>query len=154
MKTLIVYTSKHGSTMKVAKKIATRVSNFELVDLAKKEAIDFEQYDVIYVGTPIYYAGINTLVKKFLKRNKSILLEKELKIFTLGLDDKNIDKTIAKAFDTELLAHAHYVHIGGAYEFEQMSFFERFIVKKVARFSESVSMIDEDKIIELTDSKK
>jgi menaquinone-dependent protoporphyrinogen oxidase len=149
MKTLIVYTSKHGSTMRAAKRVASNVSNFDLIDLQSKEVIEFELYDTIYIGTPIYFGKISKQVSKFISKNKSTLLEKTLKIFTLGLDDKNLKKTIKKSFDEDLLSHAHHIHFGGAYLFEEMSFLERFIVKKVARFTESVSMIDESKVIEL-----
>lgn len=149
MKTLIVYTSKHGSTMRAAKRIATNITNFDLFDLAQKEAIDFDLYETIYIGTPIYYGRINKRVNSFIKKNKSVLLEKNLKIFTLGLDDKNIKKTILNSFSKDVLTHAHHLHLGGAYIFEEMSFMERLIVKKVARFTESVSMIDESKVHEL-----
>lgn len=149
MKTLIVYTSKHGSTMRAAKRIATNITNFDLFDLTLKETMNFDLYETIYIGTPIYYGKINKKVRTFIKKNKITLLEKNLKIFTLGLDDKNIKKTIKSSFSEDILAHANHLHLGGAYVFEDMSFIERFIVKKVARFTESVSMIDESKVNEL-----
>lgn len=149
MKTLIIYASKHGSTQRAAKRFAAKVSNFELIDLSAKPDLHFSEYDTVYIGTPIYYGRVNKLVTKFIHKNKTMLLEKDVKIFTLGLDDKHLKKTIASSFDKEVLNHAKHCHIGGAYKFEEMSFLERFIVKKVARFTESVSAIDEDKIIEL-----
>ncbi len=149
MKTLILFGTKHGSSMRAAKMIATKIRNFDLIDIKEKQAITLEDYDTVYIGCPIYFGNINKGIKKFLQKNQTELLTKDLKLFTLGLDDKNIKKTLSHCFNNELLEHATHKHLGGAYVFEEMSFLERFIVKKVARFTESVDMISEEAITEL-----
>lgn len=148
MKSLILYHSKYGATEKVAKKIATYITNFDLKELGSSE-YNLDAYELIYVGCPIYYGGLHKQFKKFLSTQKSTLLTKDLRIFILGVDDKNHKQTIAKNIDRDLLLHAKVVHVGGAYEYEKMSFFDRFITKRVASFDTSVDLINEEKIKEL-----
>lgn len=148
MKSLILYYSKYGSTEKVAKKIATKIKNFDLCSLG-----DFnnplDNYDVVYLGCPIYYGKMNKAFKNFVKKNKAELAKKDVRFYLLGIDDKNYNKTIHKNIDRDVLLNATIVHIGGAYDFEKMSFIDRFITKRVSRFDTSVDLIQEEKINEL-----
>lgn len=146
MKTLIIYTSKHGSTKKVSHIIKDHYKDCDVINISKETISHLETYDLIYIGSPIYYGSIHKKIARFLKKHKATLLEKKVKLFTLGMDDKNIHNTIKKNFDKKLLDHASHCHLGGAYQFEDMSFLERFIVKKVATFSESVDTVDQDKL--------
>lgn len=148
MKNLISYCSKYGSTEYVAKKIATKISNFELTPLHKIEHT-LDSYETIYLGCPIYYGKMNKSFKQFLKTYKNILLQKDLRLFVLGIDDDNFKNTLSKNIDKDILLHAKVVHVGGAYELEKMSFFDRFITKRVSRFDSSVNLIDDTKILEL-----
>jgi flavodoxin len=97
MKFLVVYYSRHGSTEKVAKKIAKSLkadiekiedkkdrsklvnwfmsaSNEELKTPTKIEETNFDtkDYDLVIIGTPIW-DGITPPVKEYLKQNKSKL---------------------------------------------------------------------------------
>lgn len=148
MKNLIIYCSKYGATSKVAKKIATLIKNFDMSSLEKFEQ-DLDDYDTIYLGCPIYYGRLNKSFKKFINSNKETLLRKDVRFFILGIDDKNFNQTVSNNIDQELLDHSSVVWVGGSYEYEKMSFFDRFITKRVARFDTSVDLIDDEKIKEL-----
>ena len=154
MKTLICYTSKQGTTLKCSKMIATQTENPEVIDVHKISSKGLEDYDQIYLGTPVYYGRINKTMNKFIQQNKDLLLTKELKIFTTGMDDKEVHVTHQKNFDEDILNHAVIKYVGGGYHFEKMNFMERLIVKRIASITESFENIREDNITELIEEHK
>ena len=154
MKTLICYATKQGTTLRCSKLIASKTKNYDLVDIKQSKDIDFNQYDRIYLGTPVYYGKINRHMAKLMKKQKKILLEKDLRIFTLGMDDKDMNKTRKSNFDKNILDHAIIKYLGGAYDFEKMNWFERFLVNKISTFSESIQDIKADKLEELMNEDK
>jgi len=155
MKTLICYTSKQGTTLKCSKLIAAQTENPEVVDVHDIFSKNLNDYDQIFLGTPVYYGHINKDMNKFIKKNKDLLLSKELKIFTTGMDDKEIHTTHKKNFDEDIRNHAVIKYVGGGYNFEKMNFIERFIVKRIASVDVSLENIKNDTIKDLvTEHKK
>lgn len=54
MKTLICYTSKQGTTLKCSKLIAQKTTNPEVIDVHNIQKINLEEFDQIFLGTPVY----------------------------------------------------------------------------------------------------
>ena len=154
MKTLICYATKQGTTLRCSKIIASKTKNYDLFDIKSHKTIDFSLYDRIYFGTPVYYGKVNKQIRKVIKKNKTVLLKKDLRIFTLGMDDKDVDKTQHNNFDEEILDHAIIKYLGGAYDFEKMNWFERLLVNRMSSFSESLQDIKVDKLEELMSEEK
>ena len=85
IKTLVIYSSKYGSTRDVARIISliTGPAIYCTVDEFKQTDIDF---DFIVIGTPIYKEKIDKSIKKFAEKNREWLKNKPIALFCTCLD--------------------------------------------------------------------
>jgi len=152
MKTAIIYTSKHGTTRKVAAEIAGLLSPNEvtLIMAGQKEETDLELYDKIIVGGSIHAGTISKSLRKFLKSHRNLLLRKHLGLFLCCMFEEEAEEQMHRAFPEDLRNHAKSCHlVGGEYLFEEMNFIEKAMTRKIAGVSDSVSRLKHDKINQL-----
>ena len=85
LKTLVIYSSKYGSTRDAAKIISliTGPARHCSVDEFIPEYMEF---DFIVVGTPIYQGKVDPSVVEFVDKNRAWLKEKPLSLFCTCLD--------------------------------------------------------------------
>ncbi len=146
MKTAIIYASKHGTTEKVAEIIKSKLLNddVELFNLAEKPNVEFRKFDRILIGSSVYAGAIQPKARKFVAQNMIDLLQKEVAIFVCCMFFEKAYEQIEKGFPEALRKHARSIkHVGGEFRFDEMNAIERFLVKKIAGATESVSKIDE-----------
>ncbi len=151
MKTAIIFTSKNGTTEKVAKEIAGKLGseNSELIDIRKSKNIEFSKYDMIVLGSPIYAGNPASAMKKFCSKNITELLSGPLSLFVCGMEDKSDKRQeeINNAYPEQLLEHSRANgFLGGEFLFEKMNFFEKAIVKRIAKTDQNISAIDNENI--------
>ncbi len=151
MKTAIIFSSKHGTTAKVALMLAEKLGreNITLINLIKEKCNNLNSYDAIILGTSIYAGRPIRKTKKFAKKNLKILKTKKIGLFICGMDpgeDKHIEK-MKTAYSQELINHsiAKY-YLGGEFIIEDMTFFERMIIKKIAHVKKSISLLHHENI--------
>ena len=87
---LVVYASRSGNTERVAKEICTQL-NGDLLEVEpirqgnyppiKTSVEDFDKYDMIFVGYPIWYSSMATPMQTFLHNHASKLAGKTLALF-------------------------------------------------------------------------
>lgn len=146
MKTAILYLSKHGTTLKVAHEIANKLApdQTEIFEFGKDEISDLGSFDQIIIGGSIHAGTVQKRIKKFCERNQNTLLGKKLGLFLCCAEkEEKAKEQFENAFSENLRNHASATGLLG-YEFllEEMNFFEKAIVKKVAGQSESVHQIN------------
>jgi menaquinone-dependent protoporphyrinogen oxidase len=151
MKTAIIYTSKHGTTAKVAQMIAGRLtgSQVSIIDLKKDRRPDLHSYDGIILGTSIYAGASSKTVQRFCKENIETLAQKQLALFVCGMeqDSAKQQQELANAYPQELYECAvSKCFAGGEFQFDKMNFFERAIIKRIAKTDKIVSQIKENEI--------
>ena len=149
MKTLIVFSTKHGCTEKCAQKIKNHLSgDTVVVNLKQNGNVDLSGFDTVIIGGSIHAGRVQTRIIKFLNKNSEILLEKKLGLFLCCMEQgEKAVKQLNDAFPNVFRNHASACEIlGGEFNFEKMNFIERFIVRKVAKTEKSVSRISDDKI--------
>jgi len=149
MKTLIVYASKHGCAKNAAEKMAQAFGDdTEVNDVRNFIRVDLEDFDRIIIGGSIHAGQIQGQIKTFVQRNLKLLLQKQLGLYICHMEEGDgAMKELTNNFPDQLLDHATAKgFFGGEFNFEKMNFFEKFIVKKVAKVSESVSNINEKNI--------
>lgn len=146
MKTLILYTSHHGTTKKLAYQLAKDlvINTDFVVDFKKNKTIDLTAFDLVIIGSSIHVGNIPSDFKKFLKKNSKVLLSKQIAIFMCAMEKSELkiqefEDNFPKKLRDYSLANGI---MGGEYLFEKMNFFEKFIVKKITGSSESKSEID------------
>jgi menaquinone-dependent protoporphyrinogen oxidase len=151
MKTAIIYTSKHGTTEKVTHLIAERLTGNQasIIDLKKVKHPDIRSFERIVLGTSIYAGTPSKAMQRFCKENIEALKQKRLALFVCGmeLDAAKQQQELTNAYPQELFLHAvSKCFAGGEFLFEKMNFFERAIIKRIAKTDKSVSQIKEDEI--------
>lgn len=152
MNTLILFSTKNGTTRKCAEMLKEKINKeVDLLELNKKSKIDLNDYDQVILGGSIYIGKIQKSLRKFMEDNKAILLKKSLGLFVCamgeGLELKN---EIDANFPKELIKHATQVYcLAWSFDFDKMNFLEKLIAKKVAKVNETTVSINEIQIEEL-----
>jgi len=152
MKIAIIYTSKHGTTEKVAGMIAGKLketNEVELFSLKKNAHPDISGFGMVILGSPIYAGQASGKMKIFCQKNETVLLQKKIALFVCGMhpDQEERKKELINAYSEALHQKAVATgFLGGEFLFEQMNFFERLIINKIAKTKTSVHLIDEDGI--------
>jgi menaquinone-dependent protoporphyrinogen oxidase len=154
MKIAIIYASKHGTTEKVAGSIAEKLSetnDVKLFSLKENPNSDIREFETVILGSSVYAGQASGRMKSFCKTNESVLLEKKTGLFVCGMqpDKEQQKKELKDAYSDVLLEKAVVTgFLGGEFLFEKLNFFERLIVKKIAKTKSSVYMIDWEAIDE------
>jgi menaquinone-dependent protoporphyrinogen oxidase len=151
MKTAIIYTSKHGTTAKVAQMIAERLAGNQvsIIDLKKEKCPDIHSFEGNILGTSIYAGASSKTMQRFCKGNIETLKQKRLALFVCGMEPESAKRQqeLTNAYPQELYECAvSKCFAGGEFQFEKMNFFERAIIKRIAKTDKSVSQIREEEI--------
>jgi menaquinone-dependent protoporphyrinogen oxidase len=154
MKTAIIYATTHGTAEKVAQRIQAElgVSSSQLFNLKASKIIDLSQFEQVVIGGSIHAGQVQSRVRDFCKRNMVDLLQKRVALFICAINEPEFETELNSAFPELLRKHAiSRKVVGGEFLLEKMNFFERLIVKKVSGVSQTVSKIDENKILSLVE---
>ncbi|MCK4537358.1 MAG: flavodoxin domain-containing protein [Candidatus Krumholzibacteria bacterium] len=155
MKVIIIYMTRHGCAEKAAKMLKDRLGEgAETVNLKKSGPIQLENYDTVIIGGSIHVGQMQRKVKKFCEKNREILGRKNLGLYLCCMEEgEKAREQFDAAFDTDLRSHATAQGLfGGEFDFSRMNFLEKKVIKKVADITESVSKIDESKIVRFVES--
>jgi len=85
LKTLIIYSSKYGSTRNAAKIIALVTGPATYISV-KEFKPEHKGFDFIIIGSPIYQEKIEPSLMEFLNENREWLKEKQVSLFCLCLE--------------------------------------------------------------------
>jgi flavodoxin/ferredoxin len=104
LQTAIIYFSQTGNTEKVARAIAQGLAEVgpspQLIRLEEARKVDLSQFDLIGVGTPVFYYKEPFNVKDFLKKGLPPLKGKHAFLFiTMGGHPANILSRLAKLIE-------------------------------------------------------
>ena len=117
--------------------------------LKQNTPLDISSYDKIIIGTPIYAGNSSKKVKKFIVANLNHLQKKEIGLYVCGMEkeEEKQREELEGAYPTELLERAKAKQfLGGEFMFENMNFFERMIIKKIAKIDKSISALNHQNI--------
>lgn len=87
-------------------------------------------------------------VREFCHKNQHELIAKELGLFICCMEEgEKAESQLAEAFPQKLRFNAKATAIfGGEFNFDRMNYFQKLIVKKVAKINHSTSNVDHDAI--------
>ena len=106
MKTIVFYTTRHGSSEQIAKNIASKL-NADTCNILKESIPNLKEYEAVIIGAPIYLGSINPKMTAFIQKNTSLLLTKKLGLFLVCLMDKELAADqFNTAYGSELLSHS------------------------------------------------
>jgi len=149
MNTLIVYMTSHGCAEKSAMILKELLGGEVIICNLKNDKIPLlEPFDNIIVGGSIHASKVQKKIKEFCNANEGMLMKKKLGLYLCHMEEgekalKQFDDAYSENLRKRAVAHGLF---GGAFDFDKMNFFEKMIVKKVAKITESISRLDETKI--------
>ncbi|MEE4196671.1 MAG: flavodoxin domain-containing protein [Bacteroidales bacterium] len=151
MKTAIVYASKHGCTDKCAHTLANELNNnAALINLDRSTDVNLDEFDTIILGGSIHAGAMNRKIKKFTDKYLELLTTKKTALFICCMEEgEKAQEQFQNAFPESLreqaIAHGYF---GGEFNFDKMNFFEKAIIKKIAKTDRNVSRIKDNNIKE------
>ncbi|OGF48730.1 MAG: hypothetical protein A2231_01355 [Candidatus Firestonebacteria bacterium RIFOXYA2_FULL_40_8] len=156
MKTVILYSTRHGATKKCAELLKFKIFGSEVVDIKEQPGFDIEPYDAVILGGSVQAGTVKRELKKFCEENRKMLFQKKLGLFVCCMYEGDKAQTqIQMNFSAELYESAVATdYFGGIFDFSTLNFFERFIVKAVAKVKENQFNIKEDRITKFAEKFK
>lgn len=147
--TLIVFSSKRGTTRSSAHMLADRLSGgADLYNLGTDDVVTLEGYDAIVVGGSVYMGKISKTLQQFVADNEGALLKVGvLALFLCGMEEgagmqAQLEKNFSQALRDKAIATTCF---GGEFLFSQMGRFTRFLMR-LAMSREDVHHINEQAI--------
>lgn len=143
-KIAVIYKTKYGSTKKYAGWIALRLEAdlYEVSDIRPKHLLE---YDIIIFGGGLYIGKINGI--NFIKNNYDKIKDKELFIFTVGMQTINNEakeKLIENNFKDSGIENINMFNYMGAFEYKQLSIIDKILITPIKR------IIDDKNVRDLT----
>ncbi len=147
MKTLIVYATKHGATREIAERLAKKLDGADVCDLAAPGVPSVADYDCVVVGSGLYAGAARSEARTFLQANEAALSGKKLGLFFSGIGKDGLDGYLKSNVPAALVPHAAAsAMLGGKFTPSQAGFFERLVMRIVAKTSAPIDTIDDDAI--------
>jgi len=148
-KTLIVFSSRRGTTRASARRLADQLTyGADLQALSEIEAVDLAGYDAVVIGGSVYAGKIHKKLRQFLTEREAELLKKRvLALFLCGMEEgEGMEKQLAQNYSRRLRDKAVAVSgFGGEFLFSQMGPLARFFMR-LAISREDVHKIDDEAI--------
>jgi menaquinone-dependent protoporphyrinogen oxidase len=137
MAILVAYASKHGATRGIAEHIAQTLRQLgHQADVAPVDGAEYlSTYDVVVIGSAVYYGSWMKEATEFVRRNRAALSERPVWLFSSGPlgtevhDGEEQPKEISE-LQAEIGARDHRMFFG-ALDPQRLSFPERMVVKAV-----------------------
>ena len=143
---MIIFATKHGATEEIASRIAAQIQSAAMFNVNSKDALPFDDFDCVILGSPVYAGCIKAELKAFIKKHEKTLLGKRLGLFISGLDKSNTEKTFKENFSMAILKHAvSTAFLGGIFDPQKVGGLGRFIMR-VAKHKEFTDTIDDEEI--------
>lgn len=136
MQILIAYAGKTGCTEKCAKMLESKLENAIIKDITKCD-IDVSDYDLIIIGSSIRIGMFHSKIKKFINKNKDILLSKKIAYYICCGFSDNYKTYFENNVPKELLDKAiDHDTFGGEMDLLKQKGFDKFVVRLVSKTDE------------------
>ncbi len=149
MRTLIVYTTRHGTTESVAHYLADWLpGDVDLLNLtARPTQCELARYDTVVIGSSIHIGRIPARLSAFMDHHLDELLTKRIGLYLCCMNEASAETQFDDAFPLALRRHAiACATVGGEFHFDRMTIAERLIVRAVSGVKENTSRVDYDAI--------
>ncbi|RSK26639.1 flavodoxin [Bacillus sp. HMF5848] len=158
MNTIILYATKHGTTKHSAQLLRDKIGdNVYLVNILIDPIPSLDDFENVIIGGSIYFGKIQQEVTDLANNYLPQLLNKKVGLFICaGHKDENIlQQELVDSFPKELYEHAVSKEIFGyQYDFKQLNFLEKLIIRTVAGIKSSTGKIYDANIERFADAIK
>ncbi len=139
MKTLIIYSSKTGTTKKCAALLAANIGADSCDMVAIDEAVpDITGYECVVIGSYVRMGVIDKKISAFLAKNKEALFGMKFGLFICcSLADK-VSEAITKNFSEEFMDHAAIIDcFGGELPKDKIKGMDKLIVNSIVKIAKT-----------------
>ncbi len=152
MKTALLYSSKYGSTERVAEQIADKLNPpVDLINLAEQQ-VQLTDYDSFIIGLPVLAENTTLDMRRFLGKNLTEIADKIIAVFILCWNTHKYETYIEKLFNNKLSPKCITACVGGEFNFDKMMDIEKNIVKDITGIKENSSKISTEEIDRFVDN--
>ena len=139
MKTLIIYSTKTGTTKKCAALLAANIGadSCDLFEIGEKLP-DLSDYECVAVGSYIRMGVIDKKIAAFLEKNKEELFGMKFGLFICSCLADKVSEAIIKNFSDEFMDHAAVIDcFGGELKTEQIKGMDKLIVNSIIKIAKT-----------------
>ncbi len=142
MKTAIIYTTKYGSTEKVAMLIAEKLKYpADLLNVNDQLGYPVEEYDAIILGIPVFAESTTIHMRRFLKKHLKDIAGKIIGVFILCWNYDRWEEYLHKLVQAELPDSCITACFGGDLQFSKMMEIEKNIINQLTGLTTSESTV-------------
>lgn len=133
MKRVILYTSRHGTTRKIALQLAKQLQ-CETIDLHERPDVSIQHCEMVILGTSIHLGKGDAMMGRFCDHHREALLGKKISLFVTCLLQAESEIQFQKAYPEWLRHHSRqHAIFGGELLIPQMNFLEKLMVKMIQK---------------------
>lgn len=135
MKTLILYSSRYGTTKNCAENLKEILKgNTVIAEINSNVKMNMNKYDNIIIGASVYDGKIAKEVLEFLKDYKGMMQVKNSGVYLCSLDQRKEEKYFKKNISKDILKVIGVMsHFGGEAKYGNMKFTEKIKVKSLTK---------------------
>lgn len=156
MKTLIIYSTKYGTTQRYANMMKEHASSDVIcLNVEDVSADTLHPYETIVLGSSIYIGSIRKDMKKFCEEFEDILLNKQLYLFINGMrSGDELAEELATAYPEKLRQHAlNQIALGGHVTVNKLKFMDKKIMQMASKEDPGLPTFDPTTDFSLLDEK-
>lgn len=146
MKTIIIYDTKYGFTKEVAEFIKEEINDVDFYSVNDEESFNLKLYDNVYLCGYIIYGEVSVKIVELLRKNKVVLLDKNIKLFCSALDQIDFTKAIQTSLDPEMFLHMKVFNSGGRIVWDELTFIEKRKIKRRLKIKTDIEVFDKEEI--------
>lgn len=148
MKSILLYSSKHGATKEVAETLVKEFKGMEFVEASLFKG-DIHQYELLIIGSPIYVGKIDKDCLGLLRQIDTT--KTKVIIFLLGLDKSKWQESLQQNIDIKFY---YSCFISGKLNFPDMGFMEKTMIKMINKEAKLIDHIDTKKKYDFIDEEE
>ncbi|MFD1774585.1 flavodoxin domain-containing protein [Paenibacillus rhizophilus] len=134
MKTLILFTTRHGCTAKAAGMLQSRMGQgADAVNLMTDSVPALSEYETVILGGSIYYGGIQKQMSEFINKEQSQLASKRIGLFICAAEsEEKARQELEGAFPDFLRARAAAADVfGNELDYNKLTMPEKLVLRVV-----------------------
>lgn len=139
MKTLIIYSSKTGTTKKCAALIAANIGadSCDIFEISENLP-DISDYECVVIGSYVRMGVIDKRISSYLQKNKEELFKTKLGIFICSCLADKISDAITKNFSEEIMDNALIIDsFGGEIPLNKVKGMDKIIINSIIKISKT-----------------
>lgn len=131
MKSIILYTSKYGSTKTCAEALAEKLAgNVDLVQVSSDTIPNLKPYDHIILGSSIRMGAIDPKIRAFCKQYEDTLFQHNVSMFICSGIETQIDSALKASLPANLYEHIDPIqYVGGIMDVNNARFLDKLLIK-------------------------